>query len=360
MTNIKSIVPIGSHQTYDLEVDHPDHQFYLANGMLTSNSHAVAYAFDSYYAAWLHTYYEKDWLATILQVESSSPEGLTKTIDEVKQMGYNFIPADINLSGDEWVYSEEAQSFVPPLGSVKGIGDTAMNEILECRPYKSIEDILYNPDGSWRPSKINKTCITALCKIEALSSLTDFTEGKVNNHKQVLDAITSDNNYLLLKKGKYDMSRAAVKRRNETGEQPKNIFQELINAHDYVADWSRAEKIANYIDLTSSSPGYLIFPDAMMKKLKKLNVKSALEIEEGKTEIAWFCITSVSEKKTKAGKTFLKMNIMDSESRIGSMRVWGKMSASLIDPYTIWIAEVKKDEWGYSAQSWKLRKIDSE
>jgi DNA-directed DNA polymerase III PolC len=324
-----------------------------------NKAHAVAYAFDSYYAAWLHTHYEKDWLATILQSESDNPDGLAKTIDEVKQMGYNFIPADVNLSGEEWVFSEEAQAFVPPLGSVKGIGNSAMKEIIANRPYRSIEEMLYNEDGTWRHTKVNKTCFAALCKIEALSSLSEFMDGKVKNHRHLLEVLTAEKNYDILKKGKFDMSRTAVKRRKETGEEPKAILDELIEIHEDTADWSRSEKISNYIDLTSSSPSYLIFPDEIMKKLRSNSIKSIFDVEEGKTEISWFCITSATEKKTKNDKSFVKLNIIDSESRVGSLRVWGKLSASSVEPYTIWIAEVKKDGWGYSAQSWKLRQIDS-
>jgi hypothetical protein len=96
-----------------------------------------------------------------------------------------------------------------------------------------------------------------------------------------------------------------------------------------------------------------------MKKLRSNSIKSIFDVEEGKTEISWFCVTSATEKKTKNDKSFVKLNIIDSESRVGSLRVWGKLSASSVEPYTIWIAEVKKDGWGYSAQSWKLRQIDS-
>ena len=39
-----------------------------------NKSHAVAYAIGSYYAGWLHTYYETDWLATILQSENGNPK----------------------------------------------------------------------------------------------------------------------------------------------------------------------------------------------------------------------------------------------------------------------------------------------
>jgi DNA polymerase-3 subunit alpha len=57
MSNIKSIKFIGKHQTYDLEVNHPDHQFYLSNGMLTSNSHAALYSMVSYRTAHLKCHY---------------------------------------------------------------------------------------------------------------------------------------------------------------------------------------------------------------------------------------------------------------------------------------------------------------
>ncbi len=50
MPRISSIEFTGKQQTYDLEVAHHDHQYYLSNGILQSNSHAVAYAIDSYSA----------------------------------------------------------------------------------------------------------------------------------------------------------------------------------------------------------------------------------------------------------------------------------------------------------------------
>ena len=48
-----------------------------------NKSHAVSYAIDSYYSAWLHTYYEKDWLATCLQTLNGSNK-FGKVIGEIK------------------------------------------------------------------------------------------------------------------------------------------------------------------------------------------------------------------------------------------------------------------------------------
>jgi len=357
MGNIKSIVSVGSAQTYDLEVDHPDHQFYLSNGVLTSNSHAVAYAFDSYYAAWLHTHYETDWLATILQSESGSPDGLSKAVDEIKQLGYKFAQSDVNFSGEEWVYSEEIKAFVPPLGSVKGIGNNAMQELLSNRPYKSLEDLLFNPDGTWKHSKANKTCFAALCKIEALGSLSDFSDGTIKNHKQLFEIIIG--NYDLLKKGRFDMSKTAIKRRELSGEAPTDILHEVLKMCENIDDWSRSEKIENYVSLTSSTPSHLVFPDSIIHQIKQKKVKSALELEDKSSDIVWFCITTAEEKKAKSGKSFAKLNILDSDNRIGTIRVWGKFDVSQVDPYSIWIAEVKKDDWGLSAQAWKMHQVDS-
>ena len=52
-----------------------------------NKSHAIAYALDSYYAAWLHTYYETDWLGTILESENNNPDALAKAIGSMMSNG---------------------------------------------------------------------------------------------------------------------------------------------------------------------------------------------------------------------------------------------------------------------------------
>ena len=177
-----------------------------------NKSHAVAYAIDSYYAAWLHTYYQEEWLATILQSENNSPKGLTKTISEVKSYGYDFVAADVNYSGEEWLYSKDAQGFVPPLCSVKGVGGTAMTEIMMTRPYDCLDTLFYDTDGNWKHSKVNKTALSSLCKIEAFGSLEEFKSGKINNHRQLLAMMTDENNYNVLRKGRYGLTKTQIKR----------------------------------------------------------------------------------------------------------------------------------------------------
>ena len=44
---IRSVKKVGMGRTVDIEVNHPKHIFY-GNGIATSNSHAVSYAFNAY------------------------------------------------------------------------------------------------------------------------------------------------------------------------------------------------------------------------------------------------------------------------------------------------------------------------
>ena len=102
-----------------------------------NKSHAIAYAVDSYYSAWFHSHYEKEWLATCLQTWNGSPK-FGKIIAEIKSLGYKILQLDINVSSDVWVFSDERGGFVPPLTAIKGVGSAAVQEILSARPFNNI------------------------------------------------------------------------------------------------------------------------------------------------------------------------------------------------------------------------------
>lgn len=357
MSNIKSITPIGKAQTYDLEVGHKDHQFYLANGLLTSNSHSVSYAIDSYYAAWLHTHYEKDWLATILQSANSNPKELAKTISEIKALGFKFSKIDVNYSGKVWEYSAAAEAFVPPLTSVKGIGGTAVDEIVQNRPYIDLTSMLYDADGNWRHTKVNKTAFAALCKIDALESLDDFKTGRVNNHRQLLTVLTEEKNYETLRKGLYGLTASQIKKKTKAGEPVVPILDSLLESTSDIEDWERAEKIGLCFELTSTIDADILFPPELMEKINKLNIPSIHDIAAGEEGIGWFCAQSAEVKKTKNGKIFYRCKAVDEQSRSAWVRIWGSQNET-IEPYTLWVGKVSHDaNWGYSSTIFKLRQM---
>ena len=320
-----------------------------------NKSHAVSYAIDSYYSAWLHTYYEKEWLATCLQTQNGSNK-FGKVISEIKSLGYTILPPDINASSDVWVYSEDRKGFVPPLTAIKGVGTSAVEEIMDRRPFESIDEMLFTEDGKWSPSKMNKTCFDSLCKVEAFSSLDELKSGEIENHKQLHDIIVG--NYDLLKKGRYGMTKTAAKKiLKEVGVVPEFI-PEKIRETSSTKDWCREEKITYSVDLMAGADQALVFPPRIMEKIEKANVKPVTSLSGKEKGIVWLCIQTIEERTTKNGKTFYRMKVMDNNSESRWLRVWGKFK-ELPSLYTIWLAEVASSEsWGCSTSSYKMRKIE--
>jgi DNA polymerase-3 subunit alpha len=322
-----------------------------------NKSHSVAYALDSYYAAWLHTHYEKEWLATILQSENSNPDALAKAISEIKTIGYSFSKIDINYSGKEWQYSDEAQAFVPPLTSVKGIGSAAVDEILTSRPYKNLSSMLFDDAGAWRPGKINKTVLSALCRIEALESLEDFQYGRVANHRQLLMALTDNDNYETLRKGYYGLTPSQIKKKEKSGDPIMPILDFLLEELASTQDWPREEKIGVRYDLTSTIDADLLFPPEVMNKINEKDISSLHDIPGGAEGIGWFCASSIELKKTKNGKSFYRIKTIDNTFRTAWIRVWGTPQEDIL-PYTLWICKAQHDaQWGFSTSIFKMRQL---
>jgi len=345
VAKILDIKYVGKHQTYDLEVDHPDHQFYLANGVLTSNSHAIAYAIDSYYGAWLMTHYETDWLATCLQSENDI-EGLAVLFSEIKGMGYEIAPPDVNYSSSTWTWSEELRAFVPPLSSLKGVGDSAVEEILANRPYRSVDDMLWNDDGSWRHSKFNKRALEALIKMNALTSLGLVGEGKVfDNYRQAYHVIVENN----------DAIKKTLKRDPFAG---RKRFYELAQACKDMPDWTLAEKVEHTVQCSGSANVATIVRPELLAKLRDKGVRS-IDDWDGK-DIYWFLAKSATPKVTKNGKQYLMLEALGPTGKLTRLMCWGWDGKRQLQQYCLCLSEVDKNDFGASTNMWKLREIDLE
>ena len=86
MGNIKSVEFIGGGSTCDLEVGHDDHQFYMSNGMLTSNSHATLYSMIGYQTAYLKAHYPIEFLqANLIDEVNSNAQDAKSNIEKIKK-----------------------------------------------------------------------------------------------------------------------------------------------------------------------------------------------------------------------------------------------------------------------------------
>jgi DNA polymerase III alpha subunit len=174
MAKITSVEYIGERECYDLEVDHPDHQFYLSSGILTSNSHSIAYSINGYHTAYYKKYFPAAFMAAVLRSEVES-NGAARDSNiriykkEAKRLGLSIVSPDLNKSGDSYDVAD-AKTIVMGFKAVKGLGDSAVGSIMAARnrhPFKSFADFLYRTESS----KVKKDSIQALAKAGAFDSL---------------------------------------------------------------------------------------------------------------------------------------------------------------------------------------------
>jgi len=345
---LHGIDPSVSRKIWDVDI-----AGFLSYGF--NAAHGTSYAIDSYYAAWLMTYYEKEWLATCLQMKMGNPVKMAKMISEVKQLGYEILPPDINFSGTVWEYSEDRRGFVPPLSSIKGLGDKAVDEIMTNRPYRDLDDLLFDSEGNWKHSKMNKTCLTSLCKVEALESLEDLKNRDLTNHNQIMCLIVD--NYNALRKGRYGMTKTQVKRIRKNGEEPEDILEALIPKYRAsIRDWDRIQKLEMQYDLIQMATPDLLFPEKILDRLRGAEVPPVTTLEGRQKAVSWFCALEVIRKKSRNGKDFVRIKVTDEDSNTAWLRIWGR--ADKIKPFSIWLAEVNSDpDWGCSTNISKLRPL---
>lgn len=142
---------VGKHETYDIEVDHEDHQYYLANGLLTSNSaHAKSYALISMQTAFVRTYYPMEYFAALLTKGQASE--LQSVVDDMKQQGFKVLPVDINMSKLE--HTIEGDAIRLSLTSVKGVGEKQAQKIVDAQPFDNFRDYLYKTNGNKGVTKV--------------------------------------------------------------------------------------------------------------------------------------------------------------------------------------------------------------
>ena len=97
-----------------------------------NKSHSVAYAMVAYQTAYLKAHHPVAFMAAMLNSELSSSDEIAKYIAECRQnMGIAVLPPDINESG--YVFTVVGDQIRFGLGAVKGVGEGAIESLLEAR-----------------------------------------------------------------------------------------------------------------------------------------------------------------------------------------------------------------------------------
>lgn len=317
MVKIISCVEIGEQDTYDLEIEHLDHQYYLANGVLTSNSHALCYSMITFQCAWLLTYYTEEWCCALLN--NTKEEDKEEMINAVKGVGVNIISVDINRSGKEWTPSKEKMTIIAPLNSIKGLGDVAMNTILTHRPYPTIEELLFGE------GKVNKTAISVLIRANGANSLMD---DRFRHLRHFWLAVADD--------------------------KPANPKKLNVNIEKYKGEknFTPEEMVENAIALTGNFPWELVMNSTTRKRLEDQYISSIGKFEPG-DEFVWFVPRIIEEAKTQYGNTFYRMTVLDVSGKMFKVKIFGVKPENTIYINRPYLARVEWDEtYGFTIKSY--------
>ena len=303
-----------------LEADELWSNFEFFSGYGFNKSHAVSYSILSYQCAWLLNYYPSEWLAAFLDKEPESRK--EKAINIAKRLGYTIQPLDINMSTYTWEISKDGKNLIQPFSSIKGLGDAAVKQIMDNRPFNTIEEFLFHEDIVY--SKLNKKALDVLIRSEALNSLVD-------------DRFTGL---------KHFWSSVAVDR-------PKNKKRFYKNIEDYApeGDFTDEEMIEYKVNLTGVFPTHLVMTDDVHEQLDEFGIPPLGEYNN-EVGVAWFIPREIIKKKTKTNKDYWIVKVIDSTSTTTSIKCWGVREQDTLHMNRPYMAKLNYDEqWGFSVRN---------
>jgi DNA polymerase-3 subunit alpha len=150
-----------------------------------NRSHSAAYALIAYQTAWLKTHYPAAFMAAVLSADMDKTDKVVTMIAECRDMKINVLPPDINRCEYAFVVLDEdaqerpaetrspgvAQSILYGLGAIKGLGQAAIDAILDVRradgPFRDLFDFCRRIDLR----RVNRRVLESLIKAGALDSL---------------------------------------------------------------------------------------------------------------------------------------------------------------------------------------------
>ncbi|MGE5722076.1 MAG: DNA polymerase III subunit alpha, partial [Sphingomonadales bacterium] len=130
-----------------------------------NKSHAAAYALITYQTAWLKTHYPVEFYAASMSFDIHQTDKLAVFVDDMRRLEVACLPPCINASEADFSvedFGEGGAAVRYALGALKGVGEKAMEQLVEERnangPFRSLDDFADRID----PRLLNRRQIESL------------------------------------------------------------------------------------------------------------------------------------------------------------------------------------------------------
>ena len=215
---------------------------------------------------------------------------------------------------------KKTKILVQPLSSIKGLGDTAIQQIIANRPFNSIEQLLFNDNISYQ--KLNKKHLDVLVRSGACNSLMDarfkhlrhFWLSTVFNRPRTREALATN-----------------------------------IRVYNNEPDFSHEEKIKNELELNGVFPMHLVMNDKLKVKLKIKNYKSISEFNEESQQLVWFIPTTKELKYTKNNRLYWELHVTDGIRENIKIKCWNVDQDDTVFFYRPYLSLLQySEDYGFS------------
>ncbi|QQR43118.1 DNA polymerase III subunit alpha [Myxococcus xanthus] len=266
-----------------------------------NKSHSAAYGLVTIHTAWLKAHYPCEFMAALLSSEKDNTDKVVKHIGEARESGLEVLPPDVNQSDMEFGAVSGKIRF--GLGAIKGVGEGAIESILEARKdgsFKSLFDFCERVDSR----KVNRKVMEALVKAGSF----DFEK---RSRRQIFDTIEKA------------MNRGSASQKDKAAGQ-SSLFGMLAGPSsdggggglkdDYVEveDWSEKERLS----LEKEAIGFYVSGhplhqyDKELKRYARPITAVQRARKDDKLTVAGI-VTVLRERPTKTGKRMAWVTIED-------------------------------------------------
>ncbi len=154
-----------------------------------NKSHAAAYALLTYQTAWLKAHHRAEFYAASMSFDVALTDKLAMYVEDMRRGGIECLPPDINASREH--FTVEAGSVRYALGALKGVGEKAMQTLVEERDrsgsFATLEDFAARVD----PRLLNRRQLESLAAAGAFDGIKPERAGVFAAAETILAHATS-------------------------------------------------------------------------------------------------------------------------------------------------------------------------
>lgn len=178
---VRRVERFAAQMTYDVEMATVGHN-YVANGIISHNSHAAAYALIAYWGQYLKITYPTEFFCGLLMNEQKVAKA-NAYVRDASRRGVRICPPDINASKTLWTVRGDA--LLVGIEAIKKCGTRVCEEIEKTAPFEDFPDFVTRINRR----VVNKGVIEALIKAGAMKGLMPNTGFALENYERILKKV---------------------------------------------------------------------------------------------------------------------------------------------------------------------------